>query len=147
MPKNSLSDNDDDDEDEDSLTRVVITQIEEHKQRIENKVQPVLPEKTKMPLEIINNKLNVTLNYFDSDECLDDIYDVPSSRSLINLVNTLEMTLPTKQQHCGPNSDITYYHTSSPNLLSYNKKTLLAQINDDEEESIYDTPKSRSFVA
>ncbi|OTF70600.1 hypothetical protein BLA29_007998 [Euroglyphus maynei] len=162
-----------------SLTRVVFTEIEHHQfqrnKEIEesNRIHLEQPyEKNdnnenddrmvmkKIPLhEINNNKLNAAFDYLENETYSDPIYDVPSSRSLINLIDVTKVNLPTKQQQRGQNNNgemIAYYHTSTPNLLSI-KSGVNINLNgndvhgdyhyDDDEESIYDTPKSRSFIA
>ncbi|KAH7641870.1 hypothetical protein DERF_002807 [Dermatophagoides farinae] len=174
-----------------SLTRVVITEIEQHQFQRNREIdelnqqqhqkhleqpdekntcikfqnQNKLTENEKMvvkkiPLHVINNnKLNAAFDFLENETDSDPIYDVPSSRSLINLIDVTEVNLPAKQQQRGHNNNgeiIAYYHTSTPNLLSIksgvNIKTNANDFHgdyhyDDDEESIYDTPKSRSFVA
>lgn len=91
---------------------------------------------------LIQHKLNVPLGQSKGDtaeeeEEEDPIYDVPPSKSLINLNSNADEEISLqKQHHIQVNSDLAYFHTSSPNIF-----LAVAQ-----EESIYDTPSTRSLA-
>lgn len=87
----------------------------------------------------IKSKLNVPLNLTNGDKVSEDpIYDVPPSKSLVNLSSEGdEETSLQKQHHIHVNSDLAYFHTSSPNIF----------LNVQQEESIYDTPSTRSLAS
>lgn len=152
-----------------SLTRMIITKIEMHRNQInldlekysdenqslientndsgeiltenESKTSTNLIRKnsslsrTKICEQEIDKRLNVPINYLETFDSIDDdhgnkivgsdqisnepIYDVPTSRSLIDLVKISDLHLPIKQQRT--TTDINYYHTSSPNLLAVKK--------------------------
>lgn len=147
-----------------SLTRVVITEIEHHqfqrnKEIEESNRQQQQHLEQPENMRIANNKLNAAFDYLENETYSDPIYDVPSSRSLINLIDVTKVNLPIKQQRGQNNNNeiIAYYHTSTPNLFSIKSGVNIHSNgndvhgdyhdDDDDEESIYDTPKSRSFVA
>lgn len=83
--------------------------------------------------QLIQHKLNVPLGISEgvSLEEEDPIYDVPPSKSLINLNSNADEAVNLQKQHqIQVNNDLAYFHTSSPNIF-----LSVAQ-----EESIYDTP-------
>jgi len=65
------------------------------------------------------------------------IYDVPPSKSLVNLNSSIDEGISLQKQHqIQVNGDQAYFHTSSPNIF----------LKVENEESIYDTPSTRSLA-
>lgn len=89
----------------------------------------------------IKGKLSVPLGLVEAGQeaSEDPIYDVPPSKSLVNLSSTAnddeEISLQ-RQHRIQVNSEHGYFHTSSPNIF----------LSVQEEDCIYDTPSTRSLA-